>query len=99
MKSIKEPTKEIILIGLLFTFLVYVGCTHKHSVSLTWQSQPVDSFNIYRTELIATIPGNKTSFKDYNVEAGKTYEYKVTSVKAGQESAPSKVTTATVPNK
>jgi hypothetical protein len=81
--------------------------THAHSVTLSWRasSSAVAGYNIYRSEkpggpftkinaeLVRTL-----TYKDQEVESGKTYYYVTRAVDAkGRESVNSDETTATVP--
>lgn len=83
--------------------------TSQHEVELNWQAPtkspvPVEGYRVYRAEggsgyklLNSSIDGT-TTYTDIAVESGLTYDYVVKSVDtAGVESAPSNVTSVTVP--
>ena len=62
------------------------------SIQLTWQASSgagTGKYRIYRgpetnpSTLIATVPGNQTTYTDTNVEADVTYHYRVTAASAG----------------
>jgi fibronectin type 3 domain-containing protein len=81
---------------------------HKHSVTLTWNAStsPVAGYNVYRSmvkgrdyvKINAKLIRDRLSYKDENVESGKTYYYVTRSVDAkGNESEDSNATTVVVP--
>lgn len=100
--SAANPTDALSLTG--------VGVVAAHSVTLTWNApasspDPVTGYNVYRADsggttylLLNTGLDTVTTYMDYTVQSGTTYNYIVRSVDAsGVESAPSNTTVATVP--
>ena len=100
--STANPTDAISLTG--------TGVIAAHSVTLTWNAptsspDPVAGYNVYRAasggtaySLLNTGLDTLTTYMDYSVQSGATYDYIVRSVDAqGVESAPSNTTTATIP--
>ena len=81
-----------------------------HKVTLTWNAPastpvPVAGYNAYRAptgttafQLLNTAEDLQTTYVDYTVQSGLTYDYVVKSVDSeGVESAPSNLTTVTIP--
>ncbi|MFZ0744433.1 MAG: choice-of-anchor D domain-containing protein, partial [Terracidiphilus sp.] len=100
--SSTNPTATVSLSG--------TGLATSYLVTLTWNApsnspDPVAGYNVYRAptgtgsyQLMNSSPDTQTSYADSNVQSGLAYDYEVKSVDAsGVESAPSNITTATIP--
>jgi hypothetical protein len=100
--SAANPTASISLSG--------VGEIAAHRVTLTWNPPastpvPVVGYNAYRAptgtsafQLLNAAVDVQTTYVDYTVQSGLTYDYVVKSVDSeGVESAPSNLTTVTIP--
>jgi chitin-binding protein len=81
----------------------------QHVVNLTWNppasSNPVAGYRVFRSaegisnfQLLNSSINTQTDYSDSTVASGETYDYEVKSVSStGQESAPSNITTVTIP--
>jgi fibronectin type 3 domain-containing protein len=86
------------------------GTTTAHSVDLSWNApvsstDPVAGYHVYRSpggsasyQLMNSTIDTQTAYVDSTVQSGQAYDYIVKSVDAaGVESAPSNVTSVTIP--